>query len=201
MNEYVKLGLKVALGGILYSFYGLFSMIVGVYVGNETQDVGTQAFAIIICLVLGGFIARKVYLKSLLAYTELHKYSFYIFCAILLGFWGLAELMLVYHSLTFVSFMDILMGEHNQFGLERFAFLAVAFLLLLILMAYFFVTFLCAAAAEWFCGYTTDEALNGTQIRPLWQAVKAARKAHKAYKNEKSGQEEKLYEQLDKDID
>ena len=202
MNEYVKLGLRVAAGGVLYSFYGLFSMIVGVLVGSETNDAVTQAFAIVLCLILGGAIARKVYLKAMSTYTEFHKYSFYIFCAVLLGFWGLAELMLVYHSLTFVSFMDILMGEHNQFGLEKVAFFFVAILLLFIIMAYFFITCVCAAAAEWFAGYTTVEAFNGTQIRPLWQAIKEAKRAHKEYKSGTAGkEEERLYDRLDKDVD
>lgn len=172
MNLYGKLALRIGLGGIIYVLYGLFSMVLGIYVAQDTNDIVTQHVAIILCLLLGGYLARKVYVKELGNHIEFHKYTLYFFLAVLFVFWALAEGMLAYHSLSFITFMQVLLTDTNHFGLNPLAYFFVVLILLFIVSAYFFVAFLCAAFSEWF-------VIKFKESHAQYKEVRAAVKAYK----------------------
>ncbi|MDY3974743.1 hypothetical protein [uncultured Veillonella sp.] len=172
MNRYGKLALRITLGGMIYALYGLFSMVLGIYVAEEASHEITQHAAIALCLIFGGYLARKVYVKELSQHMEFHKYTLYFFMLVLLIFWGLAEGMLAYHSLSFTSFMNIVLSETNYFGLSPVVYYIIVAILLCIISAYFFVAFLCAAFSEWF-------AITIKESRAQYKAIREAVKASK----------------------
>ncbi|WP_298704608.1 hypothetical protein [uncultured Veillonella sp.] len=175
MKLYSKLALRVGLGGIMYAFYGLFSMILGIYIGEDTNDMVLQNAGIILCLFLGGYMARKLYVKELSTHIELHKHTMYFFFGILFAFWALAEAMLAYHSLTFISFMEVIFFNDDYFGLNPIVYYMILCILLCIVGAYFFVTFLCAAASEWFVIKIKE---GHAQYKEVKKAVESAKKGN-----------------------